>query len=237
MNKNSRNLIITIIACTLILVYINLVNVNKKEIAGGTNSPATAAPGIDPRFNYDALYNCFHGIKKMVANQTSLVELKGPLDDCEKELNYLMSKKIIGPLPGEMNLSLTYKSLVNDKATEIVPVDKDGIHVLLTRQEKISPYHCSSNVSDLNFTERTVSFIPGSKNVFIVCFDASTKTSAAYYSADWKAAELKKTLDEELNEIKKTEANIPDSPAGVDTTKMTPMGSSEVKDGDNSKAK
>jgi hypothetical protein len=235
MNKNTRNLIITIIACTLVLVYINLVNINKKEMAGA-NNPTASAPGIDPRFNFDALYTCMQTTKKMVNSQGTLVEIKGQLDNCEQELNYLMAKKIIGPLPSQMNLSLTYKALVNDKLTEIVPVDKDGIHVLLTRQEKISPYHCSSNISDLNFTDHTVSFIPGAHQVFIICFDAGTNTSAAYYSADWSPGDIKKTLDQELVEIKKTQANIPTSPAGVDTTHMTPMGTGQVSGGDNSKA-
>lgn len=236
MNKNTRNLIMTIIACTLVLVYINLVNVNKKDMAGNEN-PATSAPGIDPRFNYDALYSCMQGVKKMISEGSALVEIKGKMDGCEQELNYLMAKKIIGPLPGEMNLSLTYKSLVNDQLTETVPVDRDGIHVLLTRQEKISPYHCSSNVSDLNFTERGLSFIPGKEKVFVVCFDASTKTSVAYYSGDWEAEEIKKTLNQEILEIKKTQANIPESPAGVDTTNMSPpAGMGEISGGDNSKA-
>lgn len=228
MNKNTRNLIITIIACTLVLVYINLINVNKKEMFGNT-TPATAAPGIDPRFNYDALYTCMKEVKGMANSQATLVEIKGKLDTCEQELNYVMGKKIIGPLPAEMNLSLTYRSLINDKLSESINVDRDGIHMLLSRQEKISPYHCSSNVSDLNFTEKTVSFIPGANQVFIVCYDGQTKTTAAYYSSDWAEADIKKVLDQELTEIKKTQANVPDSPPGVDTTHMTPMGTGEVK--------
>jgi hypothetical protein len=229
MNKNTRNLIITIIACTLVLVYINLINVNKKEMFGTNAPPATAAPGIDPRFNYDALYTCMQDVKKMVKSQATLVEITGKLDSCDQELNYVMGKKIIGPLPAEMNLSLTYKALVNDKLTETVAVDRDGIHAILSRQEKISPYHCSSNVSDLNFTEKSVSFIPVGKNVFIVCYDGQSKTTAAYFSSDWQMDEIKKILDQEVAEVKKTQANIPDSPPGVDTTHMTPMGTGEVK--------
>lgn len=203
-NKNNRNLILTIVGAVLILIYLSILNLSHQ--GESTTPPPSIA--LEPHFNFDQLHTCLENLSQKIKDQAAYVELSGLINNCEMEVKTLMVKKQIGVLPDEINLSLTYKALLPDGKTVSVEKDKDGIHTLLFRQDRLNLYHCISNVIDFNATEKTITFIPGANKIFLICFDENKNQSITYYSGDFSEPEITQLIKDSLIDLKKTNASL-----------------------------
>lgn len=203
-NNNQRNLIITIVAAVMVIVYLSILNLSKKT----TNNTAANTQCTESTVNLDRLYSCMNDVNKLVEDQSDLVAISGKLNSCLVEAKNLYIKKTMYLLPETMNFDLKYKVMVNKKEVEST-TDKDGLHTLVVRKESNDLTHCSSNLVDLTVSEKFVSFIPAQGNLFLICVDPKTKDTVVYYSTDWKMDELNKLIDGTVLDITKVQNNQP----------------------------